>query len=120
MAKFDGHTGAVSSLSFSENGYYMASAATDGIRLWDLRKLKNFETLESGPVAAVAFDHSGLFLAAAGSSARVYATKQDFSLVKEWGDVPKKGATAVAFGADARSLLVGGADHNLRVFAGPA
>lgn len=40
MANFEGHTGRINSLSFSENGYYMASAATDGVRIWDLRKLK--------------------------------------------------------------------------------
>ena len=29
----------------------------------------------------------------------------------------KKAAKAVAFGADARSLVVGSADHNLRILA---
>ena len=42
MAKFDGHEGRINGISFSENGYYMATAATDGVKLWDLRKLKNF------------------------------------------------------------------------------
>ena len=30
-----------------------------------------------------------------------------------------QGVNALRFGADARSLLVGAADHNLRVFAAP-
>ncbi|GAB4816362.1 hypothetical protein N2152v2_003408 [Parachlorella kessleri] len=42
VAKFDGHEGRINGISFSENGYYMATAATDGVKLWDLRKLKNF------------------------------------------------------------------------------
>ena len=43
---FDGHTGPVTALSFSENGYYLATAADDAcVKLWDLRKLKNFKTL---------------------------------------------------------------------------
>ncbi len=42
VAKFEGHTAPIKSLSFSENGYYLATAAADGVKLWDLRKLKNF------------------------------------------------------------------------------
>ncbi len=47
MANFESHVGQVSALSFSENGYYLATAAEDScVRLWDLRKLKNFKTIE--------------------------------------------------------------------------
>ena len=45
VAKFEGHKGPVSGLCFSENGYFLATAAADGVKLWDLRKLKNFRTL---------------------------------------------------------------------------
>jgi len=123
VATFDGHRGPVTSLSFSENGYYMASAAADGVKLWDLRKLKNFRSIapygeEAGAAAAtaVSFDHSGLFLAVGGADARVYGVKQDWDVVKVFDKLPKKGASAVAWGTDARSLLVGCPDHNLRVF----
>lgn len=34
-------------MSFSENGYYLATAADDGVKLWDLRKLKNFKSLDA-------------------------------------------------------------------------
>ena len=61
-------------MSFSENGYYLATAADDGvIKLWDLRKLKNFKTieLESGyQVKDVSFDRSGTYLAVAGKDVR--------------------------------------------------
>lgn len=40
VASFADHSAPVSSLAFSENGYHMASAAADGVKLWDLRKLK--------------------------------------------------------------------------------
>lgn len=36
----------LTAVSFSENGYYLATGGADGqIKLWDLRKLKNFRTL---------------------------------------------------------------------------
>lgn len=41
VAQFEGHAGPVLGLSFSENGYHLATAAADGVKLWDLRKLKN-------------------------------------------------------------------------------
>lgn len=75
MANFEGHLGGVNALAFSENGYYMAAAGEDGIaRLWDLRKLSNFEKLEvgEGGATSVAFDFSGSYLAVGGKqSAKV-------------------------------------------------
>ncbi len=43
VATFEGHNGPVVGLSFSENGYHLATVAADGVKLWDLRKLKNFK-----------------------------------------------------------------------------
>ena len=61
-------------------GYYLATAADDScVKLWDLRKLKNFKTLqlEDGyEVRDLCFDSSGTYLAVAGSDVRVYLCKQ--------------------------------------------
>lgn len=120
VASFDGHVGRVASLSFSENGYYMASAASDGVKIWDLRKLKNIKSFtpfgEGVAATSVSFDKSGLFLGVGGPSVAVYAVKQDWSVVKEFSEFPKKGVHTVAWGHDARSVIVGAADHNLRFF----
>jgi pre-mRNA-processing factor 19 len=74
VAKVEGHTAAVTGLSFSENGYYLATCAADGVKLWDLRKLKNFKSIE-GAAASVAFDFSGHYLAVGGAGATVYNVK---------------------------------------------
>lgn len=47
VAKFETKVNApVTSISFSENGYFLATAAGDSVKLWDLRKLKNIKTIE--------------------------------------------------------------------------
>lgn len=120
VAKFEGHKGPVSGLCFSENGYYLATAADDGVKLWDLRKLKNFRTLtpyEAGiPSQAVTFDHSGQYLAVGGGDARVYGTKQDWAALATFPDLPKKGVLSLKWGDRAQRLYVGAADHNLRIY----
>lgn len=71
---FIGHSGAITTISFSENGYYLATAADDAcVKLWDLRKLKNFKTLqldEGYQIKDLCFDQSGTYLAVAGSDVR--------------------------------------------------
>lgn len=96
VAKFAGHAGPITSMSFSENGYYLATSATDGVKLWDLRKLKNFRTLTpyegvaAGGCAGVDFDRSGLYLAVGGADARVYSVKQDWAVVQTFPDLPQQ------------------------------
>ncbi|KAA3485357.1 pre-mRNA-processing factor 19-like [Gossypium australe] len=127
VANFDGHTGAVTAISFSENGYFLATAAHDGVKLWDLRKLKNFRSFElydqDTPTNSVDFDHSGSYLAIAGSDIRVYqvgSVKAEWNCIKTLPDLSGTGrATCVKFGPDARYLAVGSMDRNLRVFGLP-
>ncbi|XP_039007228.1 pre-mRNA-processing factor 19-like isoform X2 [Hibiscus syriacus] len=127
VANFDGHTGAVTAISFSENGYFLATAAHDGVKLWDLRKLKNFRSFElydqDTPTNSVDFDHSGSYLAIAGSDIRVYqvgSVKAEWNCIKTLPDLSGTGrATSVKFGLDAKYLAVGSMDRNLRIFGLP-
>lgn len=131
LANFAQHTGPLTALAFSENGYYLATAAEDAtVRLWDLRKLKNFKVLQLGPggeqpqqqlqqhsARALAFDHSGSYLAAGGGDIRVFHTKQFNELcVLDDHTAP---VTGLRFGTDARSLVSCSLDRSLKVF-GPS
>ena len=119
VASFEGHTGAVSGLAFSENGYYLATGSADAtVRLWDLRKLKNFQTITpsaGAAVGAVGFDFSGQFLAVgAGPSLTVYETKS-------WGTVAELAALAapvsgVGFASGATFLAAASADGKLTLY----
>ena len=112
------HSKAVKGISFSENGYNVASVSDEGVRIWDLRKLKTIHSLDpyegASPCNTVKFDHSGHYLAIGGQDVRIYGTKQDYGIVKSF-EVPKRGVHSVLFGPDARTLFVGASDHNLRV-----
>ncbi|KAM7462377.1 hypothetical protein LguiA_030498 [Lonicera macranthoides] len=127
VARFDGHVGAVTAISFSENGYFLATAAQDGVKLWDLRKLRNFRTFapydENTPTQSVEFDHSGSYLALGGSDIRVYQVanvKSEWNCIKTIPDLSGTGkVTSVKFGPDAKYLAVGSMDRNLRIFGLP-
>jgi pre-mRNA-processing factor 19 len=117
VATFEGHTGTVSSLSFSENGYYLATAAQNVVKLWDLRKLKNFHSLDlpSGhDVTAVDWDYSGTYLAVASEDIRVYIGKT----LNHVGTFSKhsKTVTDVKWGQMANFLASCSMDRSLKVW----
>ncbi|KAF7837423.1 Pre-mRNA-processing factor 19 [Senna tora] len=128
VARFDGHVGAVTAISFSENGYFLATAAHDGVKLWDLRKLKNFRNFslydQDTPTNSVEFDHSGSYLAIAGSDIRIFQVanvKSEWNCIKTFPDLSGTGkATCVKFGPDAKYIAVGSMDRNLRIFGLPS
>ena len=72
----------ITSLHFSENGYYLATATSSLVEVRDLRKLNKAGTItvteggEPGKTAVdVRFDPSAQFLAVVGDDVRVYANK---------------------------------------------
>ena len=118
MANFEGHSGQISALSFSENGYYLATAANDAcVKLWDLRKLKNFKTIqleESYEVKDLSFDQSGTYLAVAGTDIRVYLCKQ-WTDLKVFQDHTAM-ATGVRFGKNASYIASTSMDRTLKLY----
>lgn len=137
MAAFTDHGAAVTCLNFSENGFYMASGAADGlVRIWDLRKLAMAGSISIGSsspssVGSVAFDVSGHYLAAGDVSGAVavwaakdVAASGGPSAAAPLWTAPSAGAapvTSLAWGPLARSLLVGSnGKAALQVFTVPA
>lgn len=115
----------ITALAFSENGYHLASAGGGGARTWDLRKLaplaqlaSPLEAETSAGVTALAFDASGRYLAATeGRRVGIYGAKQSWNILGHVDALAGKGqARNVAWGALAKTIVVGGGDHNLRLF----
>jgi pre-mRNA-processing factor 19 len=108
----------LSTISFSQNGYYLAaaSAAEPAVSVVDLRKLSVLAswTLPSDNVVSeVRFDHSAQFLSVAGTDLRVYANKTwDELLTFEDNAGVISGAR---FGPLGSEIVLGGMDRSLRV-----
>jgi pre-mRNA-processing factor 19 len=106
-AAFDAQ-GPVQSLSFSENGTWLASVSRgqSGASVWDLRKTAIIKELNIGsPATAAKWDYTGQFLAVGGTGG---VTIQHYAKSgKKWSEPFSKAvsATAVAWGANAQSLL---------------
>eukprot|EP01134_Creolimax_fragrantissima_P003001 CFRG3001T1 len=120
VAEFTGHTDAVTDLTFSENGYYMASTSNDNtVRLWDLRmkKILNFKTFEyDGKIKphSVSFDHSGTYMAVGGQDVRVYVVKQWEELCRL--EDHQAAVTKVAFGPNAGYIASASMDRHVNFF----
>jgi len=106
----------LSGLSFSENGYYLASADVKGlVKLWDLRKLVNFQNLNfNGPITALSFDESGSFLGVGSSEVHVVETKA-WATVKSFPDHTAP-VTGVRFGKKAAFVASASRDRFLKFF----
>ncbi|CAO2165770.1 unnamed protein product, partial [Urochloa humidicola] len=77
VTKLEGHVEPVTDMSFSGNAYLLATAALDGFKLWDIRKLtRDFSTIFSPydsdtPTNAVELYSSECYFAVGGSDIRV-------------------------------------------------
>ncbi|KAG4301973.1 hypothetical protein PCK1_001949 [Pneumocystis canis] len=66
VANFESHKGAISSLSFSENGYWLSvsSVQDSQVCIWDLRNNTQTHFLQTlGSIISLSWDYSGQFLA---------------------------------------------------------
>lgn len=112
---FTGHGGQVSHISFSENGYYLATSARDNIvKLWDLRKLENIYSIDMGKsvVNAIEFDYSGQYLAVGGNELRVIQSKTWNELYKM--ETPE--LISMKFTRNSRQIVAASVDNTLKYY----
>ncbi|XP_074380860.1 pre-mRNA-processing factor 19-like isoform X2 [Apium graveolens] len=106
ILKIDAHTRPVTSIAFSENGYSLATAAGDGVKLWDLRFLRNMKTFPSDDISqtrSVDFDHSGKYLATGGASISIYEIGASSDPVAIFSHMSSTGDfSCVKFGKEAK------------------
>ncbi|KAJ9629731.1 hypothetical protein H2203_002112 [Taxawa tesnikishii (nom. ined.)] len=98
----------VASLSFSENGTWLASALAQStsVSIWDLRKMAELKVLDIGTgISSVEWDYTGQFLAVCGQGC--VAVQQYEKASKSWLEPFRKAISAVdvKWGANAKSLL---------------
>ena len=119
VMSFQGHRGAISGSTVSENGFFIATTADDGAQVWDLRKFKSVKQFAFNAATCVAFDYSGTYLAVAGAdSLAVFQPKpkQDSESLLDVSKLPKGGVSTISWMRDAKGLWVGGRkDHTLKL-----
>ncbi|RIA79853.1 WD40-repeat-containing domain protein [Glomus cerebriforme] len=118
VTSFTDHTGRITSIAFSENGYYLATASEcNAVKLWDLRKLLNFYTIqldEGTKVNKVCWDYSGQYLGVCGTDVRIYQAKT-WNQLAVFNDNTAE-ATDLKFGELAKTLYVSGLDRTVRFY----
>ncbi|TGZ82975.1 putative cell cycle control protein [Ascodesmis nigricans] len=94
---FEPLPGAVTSLDFSENGFWLALSVANqnSVEIWDLRKLAQIKALDTGSrVDHVKWDYSAQFLSTAGPSG--ISVQQYTKATKSWSEPLRAAVPAVA------------------------
>jgi len=108
----------ITDISFNENGFLMATASEEEVKIWDLRKLKCIKSFDlPNTIATTRFDQTGGFLAIGSTMLSIYAVKQDYSIAREFVCPGTNLCKSVCFGANGSFIAIGGSDHNLRIFS---
>ncbi|KAI8363235.1 WD40-repeat-containing domain protein [Mortierella sp. GBAus27b] len=118
VASFEGHVGAVKTLTFSENGYLLAAAGENNeVSIWNLRTLEIVQKLkvaDEGVINALAWDQSGTYLGVGGTDVRIFKVKTWQELANLSDNTAE--ITSLKFGPLGDYLVTGGLDRSIRVF----
>src|SRR5207244_474422 len=113
MSKTEGHAGEVSHLAFGPNGKWLASAAWDGIRFWDVptaKPLREIATGQGGSFSLFALSRDGKLLISQDYKGAIH--RWDANTGKALPpypvpelNLPKSAAIAVVVSSDGSMLL---------------
>ena len=116
----ESHNSELTGLSFSENGYFLATSAAkdNSVNIVDLRKskiLKKINLEDKYEVKSVKFDYSGSYLGVSGTSLILYNVKTGdiFKEFKEHTDL----VTDLAFGKDCEYIASSSLDRDLKIYS---
>ena len=127
VATFPDHStlpnvGPITALDFSQNGYVLASAVAGSaqVKLWDLRKLTNFHSIDlptDNVINALRWDDSAQFLGIVGTDLRIIQNKtwDELTLIEDNGAE----LTGLGWGGKGEEVVVAGLDRTARVVAAP-
>jgi len=119
ISTFDPYTKDLNSISFSENGYLLATSGvgSSDVKIYDLRKPGLLKTItsEKEDVKNVEFDYSGTYLGFTGHSTHVYSTKNwsQVANFKNHTDV----VTSMKFGKNAKFVVTTSLDRTMKIYS---
>jgi pre-mRNA-processing factor 19 len=122
-ATLESHSSDLTTLSFSENGYFLATASASDptVNILDLRKLSvvsSWKLPAENTISEVRFDPYAQFLAVSGTDLRVYAHKTWDELLKFEENAGV--LTGARFAKGAQEIVLSGMDRTLRVLGSKA
>ncbi|WRT64178.1 uncharacterized protein IL334_001107 [Kwoniella shivajii] len=117
-ASLESHSTPLTTLSFSENGYYLATGSSNDptVKIFDLRKLdilSSWSLPSENTISEVKFDPSAQFLSVSGTDLRVYANKSWDELLKFEDNAGV--LTGARFVNNGSQIVLSGLDRTLRV-----
>lgn len=122
VANFDSTFGQspLQTVSFSENGTWLASAVQGqtSVSVWDLRKMAEIKTIDLGTaVTGVSWDYTGQYLAACGQG--FVAVEHYAKSSKSWSEPFRKALNAVdvKWGPKAQSLIALATDGSVSILS---
>ncbi len=116
---FEGYKKDLSSISFSENGYYLATSGVKSseVKIWDLRKPELLKTINlvKEDIHTVEFDNSGAYLGIVGNKTHLYDTK-NFTQFASFHD-HKEPITGIKFARNATSFITTSMDRTMKIYS---
>ena len=113
LASLAGHTGEVTTVSFSPDGATLVSAARDGIMLWDVESRESIATLNGDAVSSASYSPDGAILASGARDGRItlwdVGTRQQIVALE--GHTDRVGS--VSFSPDGAILASGSRDGRI-------